>query len=144
MIGPESVAPADSSVSVLAVDDVDNSFPGVHALKHVSFDCRPSEIHGLVGENGAGKSTLMRVLAGVVQPDSGVIRVRGERVILSSPRHAHDLGIAMVYQDTRLVDDLDVAQNIWLGREPGSFFLVDRHAMEARATSIFATSRSGD
>src|SRR5260221_12347919 len=136
MIGPESVAPADSSVSVLAVDDVDKSFPGVHALKHVSFDCRSSEIHGLVGENGAGKSTLMRVLAGVVQPDSGVIRVRGERVILSSPRHAHDLGIAMVYQDTRLVDDLDVAQNIWLGREPGSFFLVDRHAMEARATSI--------
>ena len=136
MIGPESVAPVGSSVSVLAVDDVDKSFPGVHALKHVSFDCRSSEIHGLVGENGAGKSTLMRVLAGVVQPDSGVIRVRGERVTLSSPRHAHDLGIAMVYQDTRLVDDLDVAQNIWLGREPGSFFLVDRHAMEARATSI--------
>lgn len=136
MIGSESVARADGFVSVLAVDDVNKSFPGVRALKHVSFDCLSSEIHGLVGENGAGKSTLMRVLAGVVQPDSGVIRVRGERVILSSPRRAHDLGIAMVYQDTRLVDDLDIAQNIWLAREPGSFFLVDRHAMEARARSI--------
>jgi ribose transport system ATP-binding protein len=135
MTGTGSVAQADP-VSVLAVHDVNKSFPGVHALKHVSFDCLPGEIHGLVGENGAGKSTLMRVLAGVFQPDSGVIRLRGERVTLRSPRHAHDIGIAMVYQDTRLVDDLDVAQNIWLEREPGSFFLVDRHAMEARATSI--------
>jgi ribose transport system ATP-binding protein len=136
MIGTESALGGDTSVPVLAVLDVDKSFPGVHALKHVSFDCLSGEIHGLVGENGAGKTTLMRVLAGVVQPDSGIIRVRGERVILTSPRHAHDLGIAMVYQDTRLVDDLDVAQNIWLEREPGSFFLVDRRTMEARAASI--------
>jgi ABC-type sugar transport system ATPase subunit len=136
MIGTESVLEADTSVPVLAVLDVDKSFPGVHALKHVSFDCLSGEIHGLVGENGAGKTTLMRVLAGVVQPDSGIIRVRGERVILTSPRRAHDLGIAMVYQDTRLVDDLDVAQNIWLEREPGSFFLVDRRGMEAQAAPI--------
>lgn len=121
---------------VLAVLDVDKSFPGVRALKQVSLDCRGGEIHGLVGENGAGKSTLMRVLAGAMQPDSGFIRLQGERVTLRSPRHAHDLGIAMVYQDTRLVDDLDVAQNIWLGREPGSFFLIDRRAMDLLAGSI--------
>jgi len=121
---------------VLAVVDVDKSFPGVNALKKVSFDCRAGEIHGLVGENGAGKSTLMRILSGVLQPDSGRIRVRGQDVVLTSPRHAHDLGIAMVYQDTRLVGDLDVAQNIWLAREPVSFLLVDRAEMESRATSI--------
>ncbi|MBV9731271.1 MAG: sugar ABC transporter ATP-binding protein, partial [Verrucomicrobia bacterium] len=115
---------------------INKSFPGVQALRDVSFDCLSGEIHGLVGENGAGKSTLMRILAGVAQPDSGLIRIRGESVVLRSPRHAHDLGIAMVYQDTRLVDDLDVAQNIWLEREPGSFLFVDRRSMESRAAAI--------
>jgi ribose transport system ATP-binding protein len=128
--GPERNDP------VLAVVDIDKSFPGVHALKHATFDCLPGEIHGLVGENGAGKSTLMRVLAGVLRPDSGCIHVRGDEVELTSPRHAHDLGIAMVYQDTRLVDDLDVAQNIWLEREPGAFLLIDRRTMAIRARSI--------
>ena len=93
----------DGPVPVLAVKDLDKSFPGVHALVKVSFECRAGEIHGLVGENGAGKSTLMRILAGVHRPDSGRIQIRGSDVTLTSPRHAHDLGIAMVYQDTRLV-----------------------------------------
>ena len=65
---------------VLSVSGVDKRFPGVHALKQVSFDCRSGEIHGLVGENGAGKSTLMRVLSGVHRPDAGSIRVRGHEV----------------------------------------------------------------
>jgi ribose transport system ATP-binding protein len=120
----------------LAVRYIEKSFPGVRALQHFSFDCRAGEIHGLVGENGAGKSTLMRILAGVIQPDAGSIQVTGNPVVLTSPRHAHDFGIAMVYQDTRLVDDLDVAQNILLGREPGSPLLVDRRALEDRAGSI--------
>src|SRR5258707_1545175 len=128
--GPERNDP------VLAVVDIDKSFPGVHALKHATFDCLPGEIHGLVGENGAGKSTLMRVLAGVLRPDSGCIHVRGDEVELTSPRHAHDLGIAMVYQDTRLVDDLDIAQNIWLEGEPGAFLLIDRRTMAIQARSI--------
>src|ERR1700746_1239618 len=131
-----SAAQAGGAPSVLAVGDVNKSFPGVQALRDVSFDCLSGEVHGLVGENGAGKSTLMRILAGAMPPDSGFIRLRGEGVALRSPRHAHDLGIAMVYQDTRLVDDLDVAQNIWLEREPGPFFLVDRRVMEAQAASI--------
>jgi ribose transport system ATP-binding protein len=131
-----SAAQAEGALSVLAVRDVNKSFPGVQALRNVSFDCLSGEIHGLVGENGAGKSTLMRILAGAMPPDSGSIRLRGESVVLRSPRHAHDLGIAMVYQDTRLVDDLDVAQNIWLEREPGSFLLVDRRSMEAQAAAI--------
>jgi ribose transport system ATP-binding protein len=131
-----SAGQAEGAVPVLAVGEVNKSFPGVQALRNVSFDCLSGEIHGLVGENGAGKSTLMRILAGAMPPDSGLIRLRGEGVVLRSPRHAHDLGIAMVYQDTRLVDDLDVAQNIWLEREPGSFLLVDRRTMETQAAAI--------
>jgi ribose transport system ATP-binding protein len=123
-------------VPVLAVTEVEKSFPGVRALVKVSFECRAGEIHGLVGENGAGKSTLMRILAGVHRPDSGSIQISGKGVILNSPRHAHDLGIAMVYQDTRLVDELDVAQNIWLEREPGSALFVDRGEMERRSAGI--------
>src|ERR1700730_14601229 len=126
----------DGPLPVLAVTEVDKSFPGVRALVKVSFECRAGEIHGLVGENGAGKSTLMRILAGVHRPDSGSIQIGGKGVILNSPRHAHDLGIAMVYQDTRLVDELDVAQNIWLEREPGSALFVDRGEMERRSAAI--------
>lgn len=136
MIDTGSAAQAEGARSVLAVHDVNKSFPGVQALRNVWFDCLSGEIHGLVGENGAGKSTLMRILAGAMPPDSGSIRLRGESVVLRTPRHAHDLGIAMVYQDTRLVDDLDVAQNIWLEREPGSFLLVDRRSMETQAAAI--------
>jgi ABC-type sugar transport system ATPase subunit/ribose/xylose/arabinose/galactoside ABC-type transport system permease subunit len=131
----------ESPVPVLAVTDVEKSFPGVRALAKVSFECRAGEIHGLVGENGAGKSTLMRILAGVHRPDSGSIQISGKGVILNSPRHAHDLGIAMVYQDTRLVDELDVAQNIWLEREPGSTLFVDRGEMERRSAAILQRLR---
>ena len=122
---------------VLQLDGIEKSFPGVKALKGVSFSCRAGEIHCLVGENGAGKSTLMRIVAGVSQPDAGRILVAGQPVELRSPRLAQDLGIAMVYQDTRLVPDLDVAQNIWLGREPG-VVLVDRAMMERKAAELLA------
>jgi len=130
MIRTEPNSPDEQTAPILAVRDIEKSFPGVRALQHVSFDCRAGEIHGLVGENGAGKSTLMRILAGVIQPDGGTIQVKGKPVILMSPLHAHEFGIAMVYQDTRLIDDLDVAQNILLGREPGSVLLVHRRALE--------------
>jgi ribose transport system ATP-binding protein len=136
MIRTEPNSSDEPTTAVLAVRDIEKSYPGVRALERVSFDCRAGEIHGLVGENGAGKSTLMRILAGVIQPDAGTIQVKGEPVLLTSPRHAHDFGIAMVYQDTRLVDDLDVAQNILLGREPGALLLINRRALEERARSI--------
>ena len=110
-----------SEPPVLAVNQIEKRFLGVHALKGVSFSCYKGEIHALVGENGAGKSTLMRILSGAIQPDSGQILVRGHPVHLASPRQARDLGIAMVYQDTRLVGELDVVQNIWLERTKGLF-----------------------
>ena len=114
------------SAPPLAVEGIVKSFPGVKALKGVSFECRAGEIHALVGENGAGKSTLMRILAGVYQADSGTISVNGTPTILAGPGDAVRQGIAMVYQDTRLVPDLDTAQNIFLGREPGGAFVTYR------------------
>ena len=101
---------------VLAVENVTKSFPGVVALRGVSLELYPGQIHGLVGENGAGKSTLMRILTGFYQPDAGTIYLRGRPVRFDSPAHSRQLGISMVYQDTRLVGDLDVAQNISLAR----------------------------
>ena len=114
---------------VLAVREVDKRFGGVHALKSVSLDIRPGEIHALVGENGAGKSTLMRVLTGAHPPDSGTVLIDGAEVRLASPQDAFTRGIAMVWQDTRLAMTLDVAWNISLGHEPGGRVLVDRAAM---------------
>jgi len=121
----------------LKVDGIVKSFPGVKALKGVSLECRPGEIQALVGENGAGKSTLMRILAGAYQPDSGSIAVDGKPVTLAGPRDAADRGIAMVYQDTRLVPDLDTPQNIFLGREPGGA-LLDYTKMRADAAALLA------
>lgn len=122
---------------LLAVETVNKGFPGVQALRDVSFDVLPGEILGLVGENGAGKSTLMRILAGVYQPDSGVIRLRGQPIRIGSPAEAQRLGISMVYQDTRLVGDLDVVQNVWLGRElTGSLGLIDRAEMERETIAL--------
>jgi ribose transport system ATP-binding protein len=126
---PEAAAPP------LAVEGISKRFPGVQALKGVSFDCRAGEIHALVGENGAGKSTLMRILSGVHQPDEGVIRIAGRPATLAGPAEARRLGIAMVYQDTRLVPDLDVAQNVFLGREPGGA-LVDSGRIRTAAAAL--------
>ena len=103
---------------ILALDGVSKSFAGVHALKNVSFDVRPGEVHALMGENGAGKSTLIKVMAGVHAPDSGDIRVNGEKVRFASPREARAAGIATVYQELLLFPELSVAENIFLGHAP--------------------------
>ncbi|MDR3373620.1 MAG: ATP-binding cassette domain-containing protein [Ancalomicrobiaceae bacterium] len=124
------------SVDALALQGIDKSFPSVKALQGVSFSCHPGEVHALLGENGAGKSTLMRIIAGVWQPDAGQIFVRGKLEYIAGPRQAHDLGIAMVHQDTRLVPDLDVARNIWLGREPGHAGLIDVARMQQDARAL--------
>src|SRR5690242_4146437 len=104
----------DPTGPALAVEGVVKSFPGVRALDGVGFDCRSGEIHGLVGENGAGKSTLMRILAGVHAADAGRVLVGGREVRLAGPEDARAIGIAMVFQDTRLVPELDVAANLVL------------------------------
>jgi ABC-type sugar transport system ATPase subunit len=91
----------------------------------------------LVGDNGAGKSTLVSILSGLVQPDTGENEVGGERVWIDSPHRAHELGIATVFQDLALVNQRDVAANVFLGREPVRFgIVVDRRRMLRDATSV--------
>jgi ribose transport system ATP-binding protein len=101
----------------LAVEQLTKDFPAVRALDAVSLSFRAGEVHALVGENGAGKSTLMKILSGVYQPTSGTIRRDGEVVAVAAPAEANRLGIAMVHQELNLVEELSVAENIFLGRE---------------------------
>jgi ribose transport system ATP-binding protein len=114
---------------LLEVSRISKRFPGVVALDSVSLDVRRSEIVGIVGENGAGKSTLMKILAGIYRPDSGAIRLDGRHVSIRSPGEATRLGIGLIHQELELVDSLDVAGNIFLGREAvswGPLKLIDR------------------
>jgi len=101
---------------ILRMEQIDKSFPGVHALDHVDFELFAGEAHVLLGENGAGKSTLMKVLSGSIRSDSGRIRIRGKTVHNLSPEYARELGIGMVYQELSLVPALSVAENIFLGK----------------------------
>ena len=110
-------------------------FPGVVALDEVDFEVAGGEIVALVGENGAGKSTLMKILAGLHQPDAGVIRLDGAAVQIDEPAAAARLGIAVIPQERETIDTLDVAGNIFLGREPrrGPLRLLDRARMDEQA-----------
>ena len=102
----------------VSLQHISRRFGPVLANDDVSLDLAPGEIHGLVGENGAGKSTLMRILYGLVQPDTGTIRIDGEPARIQRPADALGLGIGMVHQHFMLVDPLTVAENVSLGREP--------------------------
>jgi rhamnose transport system ATP-binding protein len=107
---------------LLQLTSVTKSFGAVRALKGVSFDLKPGEVHALLGENGAGKSTLIKIITGAHQPDSGAIEIGGERVEKLSPAAAHKLGIACIYQQPALFPDLSVAENIALRLEPPKAF----------------------
>jgi D-xylose transport system ATP-binding protein len=96
---------------------ISKSFGSVQALADVDFEVRPGEVMALVGDNGAGKSTLVKVVAGIHAPDSGEILFEGKPVHISSPKEASRLGVEVVYQDLALCDNLDVVQNMFLGRE---------------------------
>lgn len=100
------------------VQGIRKSFGAVDALKGVDLTVYPGEILGVVGDNGAGKSTLMKILSGAQKPDEGSIKFDGEEVSFNHPRDARAHKIEMVYQDLSLCEDLDVAGNIFLGREP--------------------------
>ena len=105
---------------VLALEKVSKSFGPVQALQDVDFEVRPGEVVALVGDNGAGKSTLVKAIAGIHGIDSGRIMFDGEPVRVSTPTDAVELGIATVYQDLALCDNLDVVENLFLGREERS------------------------
>jgi ribose transport system ATP-binding protein len=106
-----------AAAPVLSVENLTKQFPGVTALDGMSFEVRPREVVGLIGENGAGKSTLLKTLVGLNQPDEGTIRVRGEAVTLRGVAHAGQVGVGMVFQEQSLVPNITVAENILLGAE---------------------------
>src|SRR5947209_5929118 len=103
---------------LLRLTDVSKAFGGVRALRGVSFDLLPGEVHALVGENGAGKSTLINILTGVHQPDAGTLEVNGQAIPKNDPVLSRSLGIAAIHQQPALFPDLTVAENIALGLEP--------------------------
>jgi D-xylose transport system ATP-binding protein len=105
---------------VLTLEKVSKSFGPVQALQDVDFEVRPGEVVALVGDNGAGKSTLVKAIAGIHSIDGGQILFEGRPVKVSTPTDAVDLGIATVYQDLALCDNLDVVENLFLGREERS------------------------
>jgi D-xylose transport system ATP-binding protein len=106
-----------SETPILQLRGISKSFGSVQALAEVDFEVRDGEVMALVGDNGAGKSTLVKCVAGINTPDSGEILFDGKPVHISSPKEAAGLGIEIVYQDLALCDNLDVVQNMYLGRE---------------------------
>jgi monosaccharide-transporting ATPase len=128
-------APADP---VLDVTGVSKTFPGVHALRDVSLRLRPGRVHALVGENGAGKSTLIKVMTGVYRPDGGRIALAGTAVSFEDPVAAQRAGVSTIYQEVNLVPLMSVARNLFLGREPRRFGVVDVRRMNREAAAILA------
>lgn len=120
---------------ILRLRGISKNFGAVSALSEINLDVRPGEVVALVGDNGAGKSTLVKILAGVFQPSSGTIEYLGQQVTLSGPGKALELGIATVFQDLALCENLDVVANLFLGHELSPWQL-DEVGMELRAWSL--------
>ena len=132
---PLSTVHAPRGAPVLSLRKVSKRFGAVSALTDIDLDIHAGEVVALVGDNGAGKSTLVKVLAGVHQPTAGTITFGGREVTLDNPAAALDLGIATVFQDLALCENLDVVANIYLGREKDPLCL-DEVSMEVRAWTL--------
>jgi rhamnose transport system ATP-binding protein len=124
---------------LLSLSDIAVAFGGVQAVRGVSFDVRPGEVHALVGENGAGKSTLIRVMTGAVRADTGTVSIGGQPVERPDPTRMRALGVAPIYQQPALLPDLSVAENLAFGLEHGrALRRIDWRARRARATELLA------
>ena len=121
---------------VLTVHAIGKHFGAVKALTDVDFWVNEGEVVALIGDNGAGKSTLVKLLSGVYTPDAGVIEYDGEPVEIGSPADAQELGIATVFQDLALCDNLDVVANLWLGRELRNGRTLDEVDMEQQTWTL--------
>ena len=140
MSGQPNVQPPLNPQPHVRFQAVSKSYPGVQALKDVSFDVAPGELHAIVGENGAGKSTLIKLLSGAVIPDSGTILVKGAPFSPRDPKDSLKAGISTIYQVFNLLPDQSVARNIFLGKEPatGGFWLAERRMIE-KTSAILET-----
>lgn len=128
-----------SATPVLALRGVSKRFGAVQALTDVELEVHAGEVVALVGDNGAGKSTLVKTIAGVHPIDDGVIEWDGRPVQINKPNDAQTLGIATVYQDLALCDNIDVVGNLYLGREIRKFGILDEVEMERRSRELLST-----
>ncbi|AFK07715.1 ABC-type sugar transport system, ATPase component [Mesotoga prima MesG1.Ag.4.2] len=124
---------------ILKMEGISKSFPGVKALDNVSFDLKRGEILALIGENGAGKSTLMKILSGVYRQNEGKIILEGNEVRIEGPSDSIERGIAVIYQELNLSEDLTVAENIYLGREMSSWWNLNRRGLRRRAEKLLSS-----
>ncbi|WP_406078291.1 ATP-binding cassette domain-containing protein [Micromonospora sp. NBC_00858] len=123
---------------LLELRGIDKSFGPVQVLRDVAFSAHPGEVTALVGDNGAGKSTLVKCISGIHPTDAGEFLFNGEPVTISSPRDAAALGIEIVYQDLALCENLDIVQNMFLGREKRNGIVLDEATMEQMAAETLA------
>jgi inositol transport system ATP-binding protein len=121
---------------LLRMSGISKTFPGVRALDNVGLEVQPGEVHALLGENGAGKSTLLKILSGAQSPDTGTIEFAGQTISLTSPHHAQQLGIVTIYQEFTLAPDMTVAENVFIGREPGRKPFISWRKMAAETRTI--------
>lgn len=134
----------DNTDHIVEMKGIYKRFGGVQALKNVDLELRRGEIMGVVGDNGAGKSTLMKILSGAYQADEGEIYIAGQKAHIQNPQDAFNLGVGMIYQDLALFNNLDVAKNIFIGRElvRGPFgLLMDKKRMYKRAEEVISDFR---
>ena len=134
----------DATEYIVRMKGICKRFGGVHALRGVDLEVRRGEILGIVGDNGAGKSTLMKVLSGAHVADEGEIYIDGQQVRIRNPQDAARLGIGMIYQDLALFNNMDVARNIFLGRECTRGLLnmlLDKKAMYAKTAELIRELR---
>ena len=124
----------------LEMRNISKTFPGVKALSHVDLQLQAGEVHVIAGENGAGKSTLMKILTGVFHADAGgTVRVEGRDVMIRDPVQARELGISIIYQELSVVNNLTVAENVFLAREPiGPTRLLDKRKMKADTQAVLS------
>ena len=128
-----------SDTPLLQLQGITKSFGSVQALDDVDFEVRAGEVMALVGDNGAGKSTLVKCVAGTHSPDSGTILFEGQEVNIHGPKDAARLGIEVVYQDLALCDNLDVVQNMYLGREVNRLQILNEAPMEQHTQETLAS-----
>ncbi len=134
----ETGSPSSQSPFLLEVRNLIKEFPGVRALDGVSLHLNRAEVLAVIGENGAGKSTLMKILAGVQEPNSGEVLVDGRTTRIESCRRATELGIVLIHQELNLADNLDIGANVFLGREPRRFGLIDRKTIRDQSARCLA------
>jgi ABC-type sugar transport system ATPase subunit len=135
---PAPARPVNGASPLLRLAGVGKNFGAVRALMGIDLDIPQGQVTAIVGDNGAGKSTLIKTISGIWQQDQGEIFWQGRPVRLHSPKDATDLGIATVYQDLALADNLDIVQNMFLGREPVKHWVLDETSMESAAKRTLA------